>query len=412
MVALAGDGATAESAHVKAEFEEISKGIALEQSPQTGRKTMPFFRLLLGIGAQAMQQLTGINIICYYLPYVLTESVGKDPAIARLLAAVNAVTYFFSTLVGLFLIERWGRRRLLMLGALGQCCCWLAITALLNRAADAGKSIQEIALESESVAFAAEQSPQEKALGSGSVAFFFFFNIFFGAGWQGVSWLYPTEINSTQKRIQGMSFGVATNWLINFGVVFVTPIGIEKLGANFYIIWTVLNALIVPIIWLFYPETAARSLEDIDVMFEEHNTIWVGLNKAMTTRRPLPRVLHDPENVGVEELRPEEMVSFSPKPTIPWADSNDSALDTNYPANAQSSSDTGIRERHVQDTTGAAENRETDDGDGQTLGATLVKDATGEETQVTISRSSSTASTTALAAKSNPKFGFTSGPSS
>lgn len=269
MVALEGSSVTSESSTARREFEEIKTSIALEQSPIVKRETKPWFRLILGIAVQAMQQLTGINIICYYLPYVLTESVGLDGSKARLLAAVNAMTYLGSTFVGLAFIERWGRRKLMMYGALGQCCCWLAITLLLDSASTASLL-----------------STRQQQLGSAAVLFFFLFNFFFGASWQGVSWLYPTEINSTQNRIVGMSYGVATNWLINFGVVFVTPLGIARLGSQFYVIWTVLNGLMVPIIYLFFAETAGRSLEDIDGMFEAHPTVWVFTNKSMTARKP------------------------------------------------------------------------------------------------------------------------------
>lgn len=279
MVAL--DGArTREDAIVKRDFEEIQQSIALEQSPSTKRNTKPLFRLILGVGAQAMQQLTGINIICYYLPYVLTQSVGLEGSTARLLAAVNAMTYLGSTFIGLYFIEKWGRRRLMIFGALGQCCCWLTITVLLSQA----DLLQDL-------------SAKQRQLAAAAVFFFFLFNCFFGAGWQGVSWLYPTEINSTQYRIAGMSYGVATNWLINFGVVFVTPLGIAKLGPQFYVIWTVLNAIMIPIIWIFYPETAGRSLEDIDRMFEAHPTAWVFTHVSMVSRKPPSNFIHGSHEV-------------------------------------------------------------------------------------------------------------------
>lgn len=180
----------------------------------------------------------------------------------------------------------------MMFGALGQCCCWLTITVLLSQA-----SVAE------------DYSFRQEQLGSAAVFFFFGFNCFFGAGWQGVSWLYPTEINSTRYRIAGMSYGVATNWLINFGVVFVTPLGIAKLGSQFYVIWTILNALMVAIIWMFYPETAGRSLEDIDRIFESHPTIWVFTHPSMVSRRPppglsggIPEVIEGVEIEGLPEF--------------------------------------------------------------------------------------------------------------
>lgn len=270
MFALEGNNVTRANSTARQDFAEISTSIRLEQSPTVKRNTKPVFRLILGVAVQAMQQLTGINIISYYLPYVLTESVGLSGSVARLLAAVNAMTYLLSTLIGLRFVERWGRRRLMLYGAIGQCCCWLAITLLL-------KSASEVEL----------LPARQRQFGSAAVLFFFLFNFFFGASWQGVSWLYPTEINSTQNRIVGMSYGVATNWLINFGVVFVTPLGIARLGPYFYTIWTVLNGFMIPALYMFFPETAGRSLEDIDSMFEAHPTIWVFTCKSMTARKPL-----------------------------------------------------------------------------------------------------------------------------
>jgi len=66
----------------------------------------------------------------------------------------------------------------------------------------------------------------------------------------------------------------------NFIVVEITPIGISSLGWKFYIIWTVFNGAFVPLVYLFYPETAGRTLEDIDRYFMEHDNIFVFKDKV------------------------------------------------------------------------------------------------------------------------------------
>lgn len=66
----------------------------------------------------------------------------------------------------------------------------------------------------------------------------------------------------------------------NFIVVEITPIGIRNLGWQFYIIWTVFNGAFVPLVYLFYPETAGRTLEDIDRYFMEHSNILVFRDKV------------------------------------------------------------------------------------------------------------------------------------
>ena len=133
-----------------------------------------------------------------------------------------------------------------------------------------------------------------KQVASASIAFFFLYYIFFGIGWQGVPWLYPTEINSLSMRTKGAALGTASNWAFNFMVVEITPIGIQSLQWKFYIIWTVFNASFVPIVYLFYPETADRTLEDIDRVFRDNPKVFVFRDKdAISEKRPLAYVEHE-----------------------------------------------------------------------------------------------------------------------
>ena len=58
--------------------------------------------------------------------------------------------------------------------------------------------------------------PHQEEVAKASIAFFFLYYVFFGIGWQGVPWLYPTEINSLAMRTKGAAAGTATNWIFNF----------------------------------------------------------------------------------------------------------------------------------------------------------------------------------------------------
>ena len=129
--------------------------------PQGGTCTIR--RLILGAGTQAMQQLAGINVTSYYLPTVLIESVRLDNSLARLLAAVNSVSYLLFSLIAIPNVERWGRRRLMMFGALGQGVCYLLITVLIRYSLDPDYT-----------------ADQQKQFGSASIAFFFAYYVFFG----------------------------------------------------------------------------------------------------------------------------------------------------------------------------------------------------------------------------------------
>lgn len=91
---------------------------------------------------------------------------------ARLLAAVNSVSYLLFSTIGIPNVERWGRRKMLMYASAGQCFCYLVITVLIRYSMLPGYE---------------HQTEVAKA----SVAFFFLYYVFFGIGMQGVPWLYP-----------------------------------------------------------------------------------------------------------------------------------------------------------------------------------------------------------------------------
>ncbi|GKZ19580.1 hypothetical protein AbraIFM66951_011297 [Aspergillus brasiliensis] len=233
-------------------------------------------RLLLGAGTQFMQQFEGINIMSYYLPTVLINSVGLTDSLARLLTAVNSVTYLICTCCAVGLIERLGRRGLMLLSTTGQFFAFLIITILLALAESrAGTSA-------------------EHKFGSASIVFFFLFYIFFGLGMLEIPWLYPTEINSLQIRGKGAAVATATNWITNFVIVEITPIGIQSIGYRFWIIWTVFNAAFLPVIYFLYPETANRTLEDVDAYYRSNpSLIVVGDPDAICVKRPLKYIQHE-----------------------------------------------------------------------------------------------------------------------
>lgn len=110
--------------------------------------------------------------------------------------------------------------------------------------------------------------------------------------------LYPTEINSQAMRTKGAALGTATNWIVNFMVVEITPPGIQSLGWKFYIIWTVFNGAFVPIVYFLYPETAGRTLEDLDEYYRTSPPLLVFRDKdAIISRRPEKYVEHEQEAI-------------------------------------------------------------------------------------------------------------------
>ena len=93
-------------------------------------------------------------------------------------------------------------------------------------------------------------------------------------------------------------------------VVEITPIGIQTLQWKFYIIWTIFNASFVPIVYLFYPETADRKLEDIDRLFRENQNILIFRDKdAIASKRPAAYIQHEQREIR----RNSSVVSANPE---------------------------------------------------------------------------------------------------
>lgn len=254
---------------------------------KAGRDSKTLRRLILGAGSQFMQQFGGINIMSYYLPTVLMKYVGLSNSMARLLTACNATSYFIFASLAVTLVERWGRRGLMLFSTFGQFLSFLIITILLSFA---------------------QSDPDSKKYGSASIAFFFLFHIAFGMGMLGVPWLYPTEVNSLPMRTKGAAVATATDWITNFVVVEITPVAVDNIGWRFWIVWTVTNAVFLPIIYFFYPETANRTLEDLDAYYRSDPSLIVIRDPdAISRKRPLKYIEHENEEMQKNAKQAKDM---------------------------------------------------------------------------------------------------------
>ncbi|KAF4339601.1 hexose carrier [Fusarium beomiforme] len=270
------EGKSSDDAFVVTQQEEIRYSVQYEKEHQIRWRdllksqpggTKPLRRLLLGAGTQLIQQFEGVFLI---KKPMLINAVGLSNELARLLTAVNSVTYLIFSCVSIPLVEKWGRRGLMLLSTAGQGLAFLVITVLLR--------------------YGSPPDGSQNAA-KASIVFFFLYYIAFGIGMLGVPWLYPTEINSIAMRTKGAAVSTATNWLTNFIIVEITPIGIQNLGWKFWIVFTVFNAAFLPVIYFLYPETANRTLEDLDEYYRNNPPLIVtGDKDAICSKRPLKYV--------------------------------------------------------------------------------------------------------------------------
>ncbi|CAL5873626.1 uncharacterized protein PFLUO_LOCUS7907 [Penicillium psychrofluorescens] len=198
-------------------------------------------RYLLAIGVQAMQQLSGINVLVYYFPRTLTTDLGMGEKVSLQIAAGLSCTYWVFSLIPLMWLDKMSRRKPLILGALGCAFCFLIAGAL-------------------------QQNPTDTRA-KASLAFFFLYEAIFAVGWLPVPWLYPAEIMPLRHRTHSTALATASDWIFNYMIVQITPIAISNIRWRTYMIFFALNLFFAVVIWLFYPETSGRSLEELDAIY-------------------------------------------------------------------------------------------------------------------------------------------------
>lgn len=197
---------------IKATVLEMSKGSLRDMFTMT--EDRHFHRTMLAYVNQMFQQISGINLITYYIPKLLEDQLGMNTVNSRLIAACNGTEYFIASWVAVFTIERFGRRTLMLFGAAGMSLSMviLAITSSI------GNNQANIAC----------------------CVFLFVFNTFFAIGWLGMTWLYPAEIVPLKIRAPANALATSSNWIFNFLVVMITPVAFNNIGYQTYIIFAVM----------------------------------------------------------------------------------------------------------------------------------------------------------------------------
>lgn len=289
-----GDEAKRQIASGEAETSGMGKELPFWQQCRLlvtfGRKKH-FHRSMLSYAIQMMHQLCGINLITYYAAYIYQTSIGMNALNSRILAACNGTEYFLASWISFYTVEKFGWRKLMLFGTIGQACTMAILTGTVY----ASSALSDGGLD-------------KKEAGIAAAVFLFVFNTFFAIGWLGISWLYPAEITSLEIRALSNGLSTSGNWVFNFLVVMITPVAFNSIKWKTYIIFACINAAMVPFVYFFFPETMGRSLEDIDAIFAESNprTPW----DVVAIAARLPRNEQEPDMVVLEKLDEEERVSI------------------------------------------------------------------------------------------------------
>lgn len=232
----------------------------------TGGKTQEFQRLMLGCAGQFFQQFTGCNAAIYYSTLLFEENLDLPKRLALTMGGVFATVYALATIPSFFMIEKVGRRKLYLIGFLGQGLSFVITFACLIK----------------------ETEENSK----GAIVGIFLFIVFFAFTLLPLPWIYPPEINPLRTRTAGASASTCTNWITNFAVVMFTPLFAATSGWGVYLFFALINFIGVPVAYFFFVETAGRELEEIDIIYA----------KAHVEKRWPFMVANDLPKLNMEEI--------------------------------------------------------------------------------------------------------------
>ncbi|KAK4183038.1 putative glucose transporter [Podospora australis] len=222
-------------------------------------------KTILGTSLQMMQQWTGVNFIFYYsTPFLKsTGAISNSFVISMIFTVINVC----STPISFWTVERFGRRTILLWGALGMLICQflvaiIGVTVGFNHTHPARTADDPDASLANNISAVNAQ-----------IAFIAIFIFFFASTWGPGAWILIGEIFPLPIRSRGVGLSTASNWLWNTIIAVITPymVGTKRgnMKSSVFFVWGGLCTLALIYTYLFVPETKGLSLEQVDKMMEE-----------------------------------------------------------------------------------------------------------------------------------------------
>ncbi|EAT88754.1 hypothetical protein HBI56_040770 [Parastagonospora nodorum] len=205
------------------------------------------YRLAMVIAMAFFGQWSGNNVVSYFMPIMVKQAGILDPNKQLLINAINPIFSMIAAVYGATLLDKLGRRKMLMGGLLGGLIAYIFLTA-----------------------FTATATPSNN-LSYGVIVSIYLFGIFFAWGWTPLQTLYSVECleNRTRAKGSGLNF-----LFLNVAMVVNTygiSVGMEAIGWKLYIVYIGWICVELVTIYFFFVETAGKTLEDLKEIFEAPN---------------------------------------------------------------------------------------------------------------------------------------------
>jgi len=228
------------------QYEKALQDIVESIGQLKGQKNEPLFQrryrlpIFLAISIGMFNQLAGINAILYYLNDIFAHA-GFGKLSSGLQAVAVGATNLLFTMIGMAVIDKVGRKILLLIGAVGTAACLAGVAAI----------------------FATSQ--HQHVLLWLLIAYIAFFALSQGA----VIWVYLSEVFPTLVRAKGQSLGAFTHWIMNALIAWTFPTIAAISGAIPFVFFAMMMVLQFVVVLLLYPETKGVSLEEMQRRLEK-----------------------------------------------------------------------------------------------------------------------------------------------
>jgi len=233
----------------EAELEDIKRSLEQqeEEAPWSMLWECPSIRkrVLIANGLQWMQQFCGINALLSFGPSMLKSAhLEMDIQVAQFI--INCFN-LVGTVAMMVVIDKFGRRPLLLVGA-GMMFVFMAASAVL--------------------AWHMEAKEHSSGLATGLMICLCGYISFFGIGWGGVCWVYPSEIFPMDIKEKAMSTSVGSQWLANFLIAYLVPHQVAAFHLwGTFTFYAVCLLVIFLMVFFLVPETKGVPFEEMDRLF-------------------------------------------------------------------------------------------------------------------------------------------------
>ncbi|KAK8001177.1 MFS glucose transporter mfs1 [Apiospora marii] len=263
---------------VLAEYQEIEDALRFEREEATSSfralvRPRIFKRVLLGMSVQMWSQLCGMNIMMYYIVYIMK---GAQIASPLATASIQYVINVAMTLPAILYLDKIGRRPALIVGAFLM-MTFLFIEGALQAVYGQANTDETWTDDNKDITWLIKDN---KPVSSGIVAMSYLFVATFATTWGPTSWTYPAEIFPSKVRAKAVSLSTAANWFWNMILAFAVPPLLWNINWKMYMIFAAFNGAAFVHMSLLAPETKGFTLEEMDEVFDSGRPAWRSYKKV------------------------------------------------------------------------------------------------------------------------------------